>query len=126
MKKDIEKLKINLENLIKQAIENGDKVYIKSGDILISENGYIDERTIVDKSTGLHIVKPITFENDYYKYICPECGEIHIIHKVRISRNKPIKKGCCEVRSHSYRICLINGKLTKIKTSKIILNVEEC
>jgi len=114
-------MKRDLKDLVRRAKEYG-KIMFNDGDILVAEAGYIDKRTVIDKSTGLHIVKPVTFEDGYYNYICPECGEIHSIHKSRVSRNKPIKKGCCKARSHSNRSCWINGKHLKIKTSKIILD----
>jgi len=123
MKKNSEKLKAKLEKLVQQALENGGEVYIKSGDILISENGYSDERTIFDQERQLHVVKPIAFLNWLYSYVCPDCGEIHLTYNVG-----KIQTGCC-LDIDCERVQYIDGQHYLIKRKAIILDdedVEEC
>lgn len=118
MKRDLEKLKRDLEKLLQQAIKNGGEVYIKSGDILISENGYSDERTTFDQQKQIHIVKPIAFLNWFYSYVCPDCGEIHLTHNLG-----KIQTGCCldiDCERHQY----FDGEHFLIKRKAIILDDE--
>jgi len=115
-------MKINLRERVRTAKTYG-KIFFKPEDILESSIGYIDTRTIRPGVDELSIVKPLTLEDGYYSYVCPDCGEIHIIHKTRVSKGKPIKTGCCKARSHSTRIIIVSGKLVKVKRFKIFLDV---
>lgn len=115
-------MKINLRERVRTAKTYG-KIFFKPEDILESSIGYIDTRTIKPGVDELSIVKPLTLEDGFYSYVCPDCGEIHIIHKTRVSKGKPIKTGCCKARSHSTRIIIVSGKLVKVKRFKIFLDV---
>lgn len=51
-------------------------------DLLVMNSGqpteyYIDPRT-ERNSDGLYVVKPITWNDAYFAYVCPFCQEIHI------------------------------------------------
>ena len=115
-------MKIDLRERFKTAKKYGE-ILFKPEDVLESSIGYIDTRTIKPGVDELPIVKPLTLEDGFYSYVCPDCQEIHIIHKSRVSKNKPIKTGCCKARSHSTRIIIVSGKLVKVKRFKIFLDV---
>ncbi len=115
-------MKINLRERFRTAKTYG-KIFFKDGDILESSTGYIDTRTIRPGVDELPIVKPLTLEDGFYNYVCPDCGEIHIIHKTRVSKGKPIKTGCCKARSHSTRTIIVSGKLVRVQRYKIFLDV---
>lgn len=112
----------DLKRLVKQAKEYGE-VLFNDGDILESEAGYIDSRTRFDIAEEIHIVKPLTLELGFYSYVCPDCSQIHVIHKRKIIKNKPIRLACCKARSHSKRVCVVKGELVKVQRFKIILDV---
>lgn len=107
----------NLGELVRTAKKYG-QVMFQAGDVLVSEdNAFYDTRTKVDLATGIHFVKPITFEDGYYNYICPDCCEVHPVHKSKVYTL--INTGCCAARSHSNRDIWIGGKRHKLKRAKI-------
>jgi len=114
------KEKRDLKDIIRRAYEYG-KVLVNDGDILQSEAGYIDTRTKLDAEAGIHVVKPICFNGGYYEYICPDCADIHGIHKDLV--RKPINIGCCANHKRSNkRMALVEGKIVRVKRPKIMLD----
>lgn len=109
---------IKLENLIQRAKEHNGIVYIKEGDILVIEAGYIDTRETFKLEHNIHFVKPVTFHNGYYWYVCPDCSKLHCSDKLG-----KIETGCCldiDCTRHQY----FNGTHFIVQRTPIILEDE--
>ncbi|SNX53050.1 hypothetical protein [Thermoanaerobacterium sp. RBIITD] len=105
-----------MKNGLEKLIEQADEVFINPGDILVIEKGYIDKRTRFDQERNIHIVKPITYQNGNYWYVCPDCGELHFSNILG-----KIQTGCCldiDCKRHQY----FKGNHYLIKRKAIILD----
>lgn len=101
------------------------------GDIAVygkTRHFYIDQRTEHKKAPEPDRVKPLgkTF-NDYWLYVCPDCGLIHAVHTDITRRKQPIECGCHfhDRRKHSRIFLGIDKKPMKVPVKKILLDISE-
>lgn len=107
---------VKLEKLVLQVMEDGGEVFIKSGDILVIDGYYIDQRTRFDLDKNLHHVKPVMFFNHFHWYVCPDCCKLHVSNILG-----KIQTGCCldiDCERHQY----FNGTHYFIKRNPILLD----
>lgn len=98
------------------------------GDILVygkTRRFYIDQWTAHGKSPKPDRVKPLgKAVNDYWLYVCPDCGLIHAVHNDIVRRNRPIDCGCHhhDKRKHTRMILGPGKKPFEFPVKKILLN----
>lgn len=97
-------------------------------DVILDEQGgrvIIDHR--IDDENDPKTVQTIGVDvQGYIQYVCPECGQVHAIHKSKIGQGALIYPGCCESRSHGTKSYINEqGKLAKRKVNKIFLKIRE-
>lgn len=107
-----------MKNNLEKLIESANEVFINPGDILVIEKGYVDQRTKFDQEKNISVVKPVAFQDGFYWYICPDCGELHFS-----SLLGKIQTGCClDIDCERYQY--FDGEHFLIKRKAIILDDE--
>lgn len=124
----------NLTEILRKIRAFGGKVLFKEGDVFVwEEHGegklFIDARTTFDLQRGIHIVKPIAYEDGDYYYICPNCMKIHRTRKMEQYGYSftPDCNGKHYGRGNKGMIhVLVGGKLLKLQIPKMRLLFRGC
>ncbi|WP_027938028.1 hypothetical protein [Anaeroarcus burkinensis] len=97
-------------------------------DVVLDEQGeriIIDHR--IDDENDPKTVQKIGVDvQGYLQYICPECRQVHAIHKSQIGQGALIYPGCRDSGSHGTKSYINDqGKLVKKKLNRFFLKREK-
>ncbi len=119
----------NLNDLPRFIREYDAKVLFEKGEIFVIDPDagvYIDTRTKFDLEENVHDVWACVLDCGYYNYVCPNCGQLHSIHKSKIY-NKLHSPGCwnAEGKSREKMIAYIDGegKIVKLPLLKFRFHI---
>lgn len=121
---------MNLHEAVRIAKEYDEKIFFEFDDLSIDYHGdrefYIDRRTKYDVDRNIHYVKPVTFDRNYYRYVCPNCQKIHAIHKSEVYIEfYPSCIGMHNLKRKSgIQRLMFKGEVLKLKTNKIKLIIQ--
>lgn len=113
-----------LDELIRRCKKYDGEIHFKEGDIfVIADKQFIDIRNHYDGEQDVDIVHTVLREGNYIYYVCPNCSELHAIHKDDVETGKKYNVGCAinYKRSNKFGVIFPNGKMKKFKARKIML-----